>query len=224
MTDLEKQNAELRQQVQELQVHVERLRSEIVGIMSESSGVDGYHLNGAVAAWDEFDLDLLLSETPAQSLEALKAQWQAEDVPNFIRDIGERLNAQGNRITSDPLFCVFEKDYVVTDEGYDHDRIDWGDVGSGEYILIKPNSEKWKRLEALYQSGRDIDEKYQRNAIKVIDKFVTAAFTEEGAKKHIQLNGHNLREPFVCVTSLFRTPEMIELRNWLINLRTQGAV
>ena len=199
----------------------ERLINCFTTLMENSSGVAGLHLNGDVAPWSEltkggqFEEWLLpLSEPRDQSIEALEAQWQAEAVPGFIREMGERLRTQDNRITADPLFCVFEKDYVVTEEGYDHDRIDWADIRD-EYTLIDPDSDKWHRLEALYQAGRDVGDNYQRNAVKFIDKFVTAAFTEAGANDHIRMNGHNLRKPFIYVSSLFRTPEMIELREWL---------
>ena len=151
---------------------------------------------------------------PTGDIESLKAEWKAEAIPGFIREMGERLRTQDNRITADPLFCVFEKDYVVAEEGYGHDRIDWGDIRD-EYTLIDPDSDKWHRLESLYQAGREVGDNYQRNAVKLVDKFVTAAFTEAGANDHIRMNGHNLRKPFVYVTSLFRTPEMIELREWL---------
>ena len=42
---LRAENAELRKAVEWLRV-----------LMSESRGVDGYHLNGDVALWDEFDI------------------------------------------------------------------------------------------------------------------------------------------------------------------------
>lgn len=64
---------------EELQAQVERLRDEITAIMADSCGVAGYHYNGEIARWGEFsDLEEMLSETPTQSLAALKAQWQAE--------------------------------------------------------------------------------------------------------------------------------------------------
>lgn len=198
-----------------------RLINCFTTLMEHSTGVAGLHLNGDVAPWSElteggrFEEWLLpLSEPRDQSIDALEAQWQAEAIPGFIREMGERLRTQDNRITADPLFCVFEKDYVVAEEGYGHDRIDWGDIRD-EYTLIDPDSDKWHRLESLYQAGREVGDNYQRNAVKLVDKFVTAAFTEAGANDHIRMNGHNLRKPFVYVTSLFRTPEMIELREWL---------
>lgn len=216
-------NEQLTNEIELIAAKCERLTESFATLMEHSTGVAGLHLNGDVAQWSElteggrFEEWLLpLSEPRDQSIDALEAQWQAEAIPGFIREMGERLRTQDNRITADPLFCVFEKDYVVTEEGYGHDRIDWADVRD-EYTLIDPDSDKWHRLEALYQARRDVDKNYQRNAIKLVDKFVTAAFTEEGAKDHIRMNGHNLRKPFVYVTSLFRTPEMIELRNWLMN-------
>lgn len=214
-------NEQLTNEIELIAAKCDRLTESFATLMEHSTGVAGLHLNGDVAPWSElteggrFEEWLLpLSEPRDQSIDALKAQWQAEAIPDFIRDMGERLRTQDNRITADPLFCVFEKDYVVAEEGYGHDRIDWGDIRD-EYTLIDPDSDKWHRLESLYQAGREVGDNYQRNAVKFVDKFVTAAFTEAGANDHIRMNGHNLRKPFVYVTSLFRTPEMIELREWL---------
>ncbi|WP_297533003.1 hypothetical protein [Thalassolituus sp.] len=107
-----------------------RLINCFTTLMEHSTGVAGLHLNGDVAPWSElteggrFEEWLLpLSEPRDQSIDALEAQWQAEAIPGFIREMGERLRTQDNRITADPLFCVFEKDYVVAEEGYGHDRI-----------------------------------------------------------------------------------------------------
>ena len=42
---------------------------EIDGIVAESRGVDGFHLNGDVAEWGEFDLPTLLDAVPRPLLE-----------------------------------------------------------------------------------------------------------------------------------------------------------
>lgn len=58
-----------------LAAHVKRLCREMTGIINDSCGVAGYHLNGAVANWGEFEsLSEALKQTPAQSLQLLTEQ------------------------------------------------------------------------------------------------------------------------------------------------------
>ena len=61
-----------------------RLQSEVKGVIYDSAGVAGYHLNGQVAEWDEFaGLMEIIDEPPDTSLAALKAQWLAEAVESI---------------------------------------------------------------------------------------------------------------------------------------------
>jgi len=84
VAELEKQNTELQKQIQELQAHVERLRDGVKWIEQivelHQFGRDGdYGLASKIsdAAYE------VLDETPAQSLETLKAQWKAQAVLQF---------------------------------------------------------------------------------------------------------------------------------------------
>ncbi len=47
-------------------------------------------------------------------------------------------------------------------------------------------------------------------------KFITACLTEIAAEAYISRNKHNLKEPFVYVDSLYGNPEMIAVRNHLM--------
>ena len=60
-------------------------------------------------------------------------------------------------------------------------------------------------------------EGWRRLAIKEVDEFVTACLTETGAESYLKVNGHNLRKPYIFVTSLFRNEEMKRLRDWLLS-------
>lgn len=101
-----------------------------------------------------------------------------------LERIAHELNTQDNRITADPLFCVFQKEriYGIT-RGYS-DTFEQDDDG-----------------EKFYYFERDC--------------FVNAHFTEKAAKEHIRINGHNLKSPFIFVTSLWRCEEMKNIRNAL---------
>ena len=101
--------------------------------------------------------------------------------------IAHEINTQDNRATEDPLFCVFEKERIYGLHGDYSDRFEY-DKETGEKV---------------YYVERD--------------KFVNAHFTEAAAKEHIRINGHNLKSPFVYVTSMWRCPEMIAIRKALSN-------
>lgn len=134
---------------------------------------------------------------------------------NAMADIGDIVMAQDNRCTSHPMFCVFQKSEMVGSEDHSPDRIAW--VHDGDEVCERQS----KRLEKLYQAGRETPD-FDRYAMKSIDRFVTACFTEDGCKKYLEENGHNLNEPFIYVTSAFRNEEYQSARNFIVeaaNLR-----
>lgn len=147
--------------------------------------------------------------------------------PLFVYEMSELINAQDNRITADPLFCVFQKRTIVVDEDYDYDRIVWADGEGNE--ASDTETEKLNKLRADvdgdYCAENEIEwdsVEWRRLAIKEIDEFVTACFTEQGCKDFLATQGHNLYKPFTYVTSLFRNIEMIQLRNWIAGMAKQG--
>lgn len=150
----------------------------------------------------------------------------ASQVPGWMTEISSNLGTQNNRITQDPMFVVFQKKEVVVDEQYDHTRIAWiGEEGQ------EPDAETEDRLDEMrdnldgeYFMDDEItlgDEEWRRLALLEIDEFVTACFTEAGAKAYLESNGHNLRRPFIYVTSLYRNEEMKRLREWLLTTTTE---
>lgn len=132
-------------------------------------------------------------------------------LPDEFARIGENLRTQDNRVTSDPMFCVFQKREIVTDEDYEHDRIVWIDEDGNE-----ATAHQRRRLELLHENSREAPEKWRRIAVKEINDFVTCCFTEQGCKDYLACNGHNLRLPFIYVKSGFRNAEYQNMRNWLL--------
>lgn len=132
-------------------------------------------------------------------------------VPDTLAGISENLRTQDNRITSEPMFCVYQKQEIVADAEYDHDRIVWVDEDG-----LEANEHQRMRLELLHDNCREAPAKWRRVAVKEIDEFVTCCFTEQGCKDYLACNGHNLRLPFIYVKSGFRNAEYIALRNWLM--------
>ncbi|MCX1708374.1 ead/Ea22-like family protein [Escherichia coli] len=145
------------------------------------------------------------------------AELQTKSAPDSFGIIGENIRTQDNRITSDPMFCVYQKCEIVVDADYDYDRIVWVDEDGNE-----ANKRQSRRLELLHENFREPPEKWRRVAVKDIDEFVTCCFTEQGCKDYLAANGHNLRLPFIYVKSGFRNAEYIGIRNWLAGIRIKG--
>lgn len=141
------------------------------------------------------------------------ADLEARRVPDSFNIIGENIRTQDNRITSEPMFCVFQKREIVVDEDYDCDRIVWVDEEGCE-----ATERQRMRLELLHDNCRETPDKWRRIAVKDIDDFVTCCFTEQGCKDYLACNGHNLRLPFIYVKSGFRNAEYIGIRNWLAGI------
>ncbi|HBM2003524.1 TPA: ead/Ea22-like family protein [Escherichia coli] len=144
-------------------------------------------------------------------------EMQTKSAPDSFGIIGENIRTQDNRITSDPMFCVYQKREIVVDADYDYDRIVWVDEDGNE-----ANKLQSRRLELLHENFREPPEKWRRVAVKDIDEFVTCCFTEQGCKDYLAVNGHNLRLPFIYVKSGFRNAEYIGIRNWLAGIRIKG--
>lgn len=125
--------------------------------------------------------------------------------PEKLTEIANELQTQNNRITADPLFCVFEKERIFGIDPNYSDLFEWLDC-SGD---------------SVYAAGLTEDEAEERGFHKVHyiyrDRFVNAHFTEKAAKEHIKINGHNLESPFIYVTSLWCCEEMKAIRNALAN-------
>lgn len=139
-------------------------------------------------------------------------QAPARQVSDALQEIGDLLRTQDNRMTDRPIFVVLQKREMVAHEDYDHDRIEWVDDEG-----IAASKAKALRLEELYQGGRDKDG-WRRLAIKEVDEFVTACFTERGCQEYLEVNGHNLRKPFICAYGSFRNAEFRAVRDWLMDL------
>ena len=134
-----------------------------------------------------------------------------KQIPELLQRVQESLNTQSNRCTADPLFCVFQKREIVVDAEYDHDKIVWWNTE--EHIDACERTTRWLDYrEETYRSTGD----WVKIAVKEIDEFVTACFTEQGCKDFLKIQGHNLRKPFIYATSLFRNREMIALREALM--------
>ncbi|MGA3863025.1 ead/Ea22-like family protein [Escherichia coli] len=197
------------QENEEIALTVGRLRVELEGkdkLIAE--------LGKQCAEWERKALSNF--EECAAMAERIE-EMQTKSAPDSFGIIGENIRTQDNRITSDPMFCVYQNREIVVDADYDYDRIVWVDEDGNE-----ANKRQSRRLELLHENFREPPEKWRRVAVKDIDEFVTCCFTEQGCKDYLAANGHNLRLPFIYVKSGSRNAEYIGIRNWLAGIRIKG--
>ena len=130
-------------------------------------------------------------------------------------EIANRLKTQGNRMTSNPMFCVQIKVRVVgMDTAYSVGKC-WHDYASQETLY--DDDPEWK--------NHDGDE---WNEFGYVDRWETVmvAFTGEGCNQFMELDGHNVKrrafrgEVRIYVESFNRCPEMIAIREYLLSLAT----
>lgn len=162
------------------------------------------------------------------------------EIPKFLMEMSEQLNTQDNRITAEPLFCVYydEKgppsgDYADGHEYYD----DEGLVGYFEdyrQLLIDNVDSNEEYVERLLESaGCDnlgevceedlyIFDEYTMGVHKGFclkkKRFVKASLTEAGAQQFIDRKQHDYPPLYIYVESMCYQWQMIELRNWIKSL------
>lgn len=148
-------------------------------------------------------------------LPPLDSESRPLKLPPELYTIGELIRTQDNRITDQPMFVVFQKREIIGSDEHSPSRICW--VWDGE----EASELRAKRLEALYQDGRDT-RGYDRYAMQEVDEFVTACFTEHGCKDFLRQNGHNLRQPYIYACGSFRNNEYQLVRNWLAGIKWEA--
>ena len=131
-----------------------------------------------------------------------------------INAVSERLKTQDNRATQNPMFCVQEKKRDVgIDQTFTENRC-WHNAS--ELETVYDDDPNFKEPE-----GDDWEQYGYNNRWET----VMVAFTEEGAKEYIHLNGHNHQgELQIYVESFRRCPEMIAIREYLIALTTKKPI
>lgn len=123
-----------------------------------------------------------------------------------LLDIARDLHTQDNRITHLPIFVLEEK---VRIWGIDLDYTDeyvWRD---NEHNVVWETGDKEEEPD---------DDKLMKIGIAYRWQFRTACLTENGIKRHLELNGHNLGETRIYVHSGYRTPEIETLRDSIMNM------
>lgn len=221
--------------LEKAQRYTEELREWNAGLAQESCEREQriFEVEGQLKAAENNEIDARcriadLEESHAQVIqsrdhykhmteEGLKqlAESRTVKLPAELYTIGELIRTQDNRITDQPMFVVFQKREIIGSDEHSPSRICW--VWDGEEV----SELRAKRLEALYQDGRDT-RGYDRYAMQEVDEFVTACFTEHGCKDYLRQNGHNLRLPYIYACGSFRNNEYQLVRNWLAGIKVEA--
>lgn len=137
-----------------------------------------------------------------------------------MREIGERLRTQDNRITNEPIFLVEQKRrHYGMDPSGDDVNITWLD---GEYSEV--TASKAASLEKKYEETGKEPGEYHRAAYIDRWEFVQCCFTEAAAQRYIDENKHNLKVARIFVSSAYRNKEWIAIRKYLMSLEKPEGV
>jgi hypothetical protein len=134
-------------------------------------------------------------------------------IPPELLEISQRLKAQDNRCTAEPLFCL---QMLCRDVAYDPGWVDnhcWHNMGTMETVYDDDPDFKEPEGEGWQEHG-------------YVDRWETVmvAFTEQGLKDYMVLDGHNVeRRAFRGKTRIYietfrRCDEMIAIRKYLMSL------
>ena len=131
-----------------------------------------------------------------------------------LRDIGQLLKTQDNRITDAPIFIVQQKHREWGyDSGYS-DTYKWIDNESGDGC--EASDEEVRQIEQEIKDDKFQGSCYEKIYYKDSWEFVTACFTEQGCKDYLNTNGHNLKEPRIYAEGSYRNLEYRKVRDYLM--------
>lgn len=162
------------------------------------------------------------------------------EIPKFLLEMSEQLNTQDNRITADPLFCVYYDEKVPTSEDYadGHEYYDdeglVGDFEDYRQALIDNADSNEEYIERLLEFAGcddlgevcegDLDsfDEYTMCFYKVFHlkkkHFVKASLTEAGAQQFIDRKQHDYAPLYIYAESMCYQWQAIELRKWIMSI------
>lgn len=125
-----------------------------------------------------------------------------------LQEISSQLKTQDNRCTAEPIFYVQGRRRIYGMDTQWTDNTVWIDTYDGAEEVPAP------------EDGQETDTIVQTGYIDVWET-LSVAFTEDGCKEHLELNGHNYRhyeEVRIYADTLRRCPEMIAIRKHIMDL------
>ena len=132
--------------------------------------------------------------------------------------IGERLRTQDNRCTASPMFIVQQQRSFGVEPGAGDMDVwldeEWEEVDQETATKLEEldDAYEWE----LEEEQAEMLKRHTKRGIKHQWEFVMAAFTEEGCKQYLRLDGHNLTKPRIYAMSFNRCPEMLAIREFLM--------
>lgn len=127
-----------------------------------------------------------------------------------LKEIGELIRTQDNRITDQPMFIVQEK---VRDYGFEplySDDYEWLDE---EGCIADPDqAEELEKGEADGKLIINWTKTYYRERWE----FVMGCFTEQGCEDFLKIDGHNHKETRIYAQGTYRNHEFQEVRKALM--------
>jgi len=156
-----------------------------------------------------------------RAVEARKAKAEPAEERKPSHDlsaIGQRLRTQDNRCTQSPMFIVQERQSFGVEPSEGDEDVwldeDWSEVDAETAARLNElgNEFEWDLTEEQQAELK----RHTKRGIKHFWEFRMAAFTEEGCKEYLRLNGHNLNKPRIYVESFHRCPEMLAIREFLM--------
>ena len=133
---------------------------------------------------------------------------------NKLREIGQEINTQNNRATSDPIFMVQQE---VVQYGLDPDYAEdmvWFDTNE----FCEADEEESLKLYENYDIDLEQPDGWDLTGKLTSWEVVQPFFTEKAAQRYIDSNKHNLNNPRIYVISAYRNDEFQAIRNYLKDL------
>lgn len=162
------------------------------------------------------------------------------EIPEFIKQLSEQLNEQSNRMTADPIFCVYYDKKLPTSEDHadGHEYFDKDNccvignfedlkehLRNGDYkefiqdvMADRPNYEAFEDVEESDIDEDDLPEDISKSYYLKDKCFVKASLTESGAQQFIDRKQHDYPKLYIYAESMCYQWQMIELRKWLMSL------
>jgi hypothetical protein len=138
--------------------------------------------------------------------------------------IGDNLRKQDNRCTANPSFCVqaLERIGPIAISCADDGKLMFHDHETSEtYYPDGPDEDLFAEMKTEWEDG-DLPKSVSVGGYVERWKHVQTCFTEDGCKRYLDQDGHNLRHYHgtrIYVESFNRNPEMIEIREFLLETK-----
>jgi hypothetical protein len=152
----------------------------------------------------------ILAESPIAPCRSLPEGGVMSNISDELLQIGQRLRSQDNRMNKSPIFQVRGKRRILgMDSAYCED-FEWIDT-TNDFMIVEPPEDEDNPpdgIEKLYYI--------------IVEEVLAVSFSEEGCKEHIGLNRNNYKqsydEVFIYADSIWRCPEMLAIRKFLMSL------